>query len=179
MTAAPVVVHPLHRAVAGHAVDTVFAGLSPHSRYLRFHSPVPRLSAQVRERLVDVDGRRRAAVVAEAVGPRGVEPIGIARIAGAGCGPAEMSVAVVDAWQRRGVGTRLLTAVADLAERLGYDELHGTVLPENAAMLGMARRVAPWLRARYDGEVVQLVVPLGAAALTVTHEDLMADLVGR
>jgi GNAT superfamily N-acetyltransferase len=175
--ACPVQVGPLDRADAGTVVDAVFAGLSPHSRYLRFHSPVPRLPPPVRARLVDVDGSRHAAVVARACG----EPIGIARVVGDGTpgSGADLAVAVVDAWQRRGVGTRLLTALSELAERLGYGELRGAVLPENVGMQGLARKVAPWLRAHYDGEVVQLTVPLGEAAWTITHEDLVADLVRR
>jgi GNAT superfamily N-acetyltransferase len=170
-------VRPLARAEADAAVDAVFAGLGPQSRYLRFHSPVPRLPPVVRARLVDVDGRRHAAVVARTCG----EPIGIARVIGDGTPGtgADLAVAVVDAWQRRGVGTRLLTTVSELAERLGYRELRGAVLPENVAMQQLARKVAPGLRAHYDGEVVQLTVPLGEATWTVTHDDLLADLVRR
>ncbi len=172
-------VRPLERARAGDTVDTVFAGLSPHSRYLRFHSPVPRLPAAVRARLVDVDGRRHAAVVAETTAPGGPRPGGAARGSGDARGTADLAVAVVDAWQRRGVGTRLLTAVAALAEDIGYTELRGTVLPENVAMQRLARSVLPWARTWYDGEAVQIVAPIGPAAWTLTHEDLLADLVKR
>jgi GNAT superfamily N-acetyltransferase len=167
-------VRSLDRREAGRAVDTVFAGLSPDSRHLRFHSPVPRLPPAVRERLVDVDGRRRLAVAAEVAG----RPIGLVHVLGPGSGTAEVAVAVVDAWQRRGVGTRLLTAAGAIAEELGYTQLLGAVLPHNRAMLALVRRVAPWVRPHFDGEVVQLPIPLGAAACTVTHEDLIADLIG-
>jgi GNAT superfamily N-acetyltransferase len=172
-----IAVEPLDRADAEQVLDAVFAGLSLQSRLHRFHSPVPRLPPPVRARLVDVDGHRHAAVVAWTRG----EPIGIARVIGDGTpgSGADLAVAVVDVWQRRGVGTRLLTAVTDLAERLGYRELRGAVLPENVAMQKLARKVAPWLRAHYDGEVVQLTVPLGEAVWTITHEDLVADLTGR
>lgn len=168
------IVRPLDRASADAAVDAVFAGLSPRSRYLRFHSPVPRLPASVRARLVDVDGRRHAAVVAE---DRGLGPIGLAQIFGDGHGTGDVAVAVVDAWQRHGIGRRLLTAVAALAEEIGYTELRGSVLPENVAMQGLARSVLPWARPWFDGETVQFVASIGPAAWTVTHEDLLADLV--
>ncbi|OZM81485.1 GNAT family N-acetyltransferase [Pseudonocardia sp. MH-G8] len=170
-----VVVRPLDRAGAGAAVDAVFAGLSPRSRYLRFHSPVPRLPATVRQRLVDVDGRRQAAVVATVCGT----PVGIARVIGDGDGAADVAVAVVDAWQRRGVGRELLTALAALAEEIGYRELRGSILPENVAMRGLAARVLPWARPWFDGDTVQFAAPIGPAAWTVTHEDLLADLVRR
>jgi GNAT superfamily N-acetyltransferase len=167
------VVRPLDRAGAEAAVDGVFAGLSPRSRYLRFHSPIPRLPTSVRARLVDIDGTRHAAVVAEV---RDIGPIGLAQVFGAGHGPGDVAVAVVDAWQRRGIGRRLLTAVAALAEEIGYTELRGTVLPENVAMQRLARSVLPWARPWFDGEAIQFAAPIGPAAWTVTHEDLLADL---
>lgn len=170
------VVRPLDPERAGAAVDAVFACLSPQSRYLRFHSPVPRLPPAVRDRLVDLDGVRHAAVVAEA---RDLGPIGLAEVFGDGRGTADLAIAVVDAWQRRGIGTRLLHAVAALAEQIGYTELRGSVLPENVAMQRLARRVLPWARPWYDGDTIQFVAPIGPSAWTVTHEDLLADLVRR
>ncbi|HWN29191.1 MAG TPA: hypothetical protein VNP37_19660, partial [Actinomycetospora sp.] len=84
-------------------LDVVFAGLSDQSRYLRFHSPVPRLVPAVRRALAAVDGHRHVALVAVA----GREPIGIARCIDLGSGRAELAVEVVDAWHGRGVGTLL------------------------------------------------------------------------
>jgi RimJ/RimL family protein N-acetyltransferase len=157
------------------AFDAVFAGLSPRSRFLRFHSPLPRLSPQLRESLTDLDGHRRVAVLAEAGGA----PVGIAQFVATGPDEAEMAVAVVDAWQRRGVGTRLLTALTELATDLGYTRLTGSVLPENAAMLTLAARLAPWPRPTWDGEVVRVVLPLGPAAWSITDDDVLADLLAR
>jgi len=171
-------VHPLAPEDAGHAVDAVFAQLSPRSRYLRFHSPVHRLTGPVRARLVDLDGRCRAAVVAvvgRPDGPDGPSPVGIARLARSGPGSVEIAVAVADAWQRRGIGSRLVTAIAELAEGLGYTTLSGAVVPENVAMLGLVRKIFPWVRAQYDGDVVQLRIRLGSAAWTIT-DDLIAEL---
>lgn len=163
-------VRELHRAEAGEAVDTVFRGLSPHSRYLRFHAPVPRLTTSMRARLTDLDGRRRAAVVAESRRT----PVGIARLVATGEGAAEVSVAVVDPWQRRGVGTRLVTALGELAGDLRYTELHGDVLGENAAMLRVVRRVFPGARlTREEDDVVRVSCPL---TFDLTHEDLVAGL---
>jgi GNAT superfamily N-acetyltransferase len=175
-------VHPLSPEAAGHAVDAVFAQLSPRSRYLRFHSPVHRLTGPVRAGLVDLDGRCRAAVVAVVGGPdgwHGPRPVGIARLARSGPASVEVAVAVADAWQRRGIGSRLVTAIAELAESLGYTTLSGAVLPENVAMLGLVRRIFPWVLAHYDGDVVQLRIRLGPAAWTITDEDLMAGLTPR
>ncbi|GAA1270214.1 GNAT family N-acetyltransferase [Saccharothrix xinjiangensis] len=163
-------VRELHRAEAGEVVDTVFRGLSPRSRYLRFHAPVPRLTAAMRARLTDLDGRGRAAVVAESRRA----PVGIARLVATGEDAAEVAVAVVDPWQRRGVGTRLVTALGELAGDLRYTELHGDVLGENAAMLRVVRRVFPGARlTREEDDVVRVSC---SSAFDLTHEDLVAGL---
>lgn len=168
-------IRPLTAAAAPGIVDAVFGALSPRSRYLRFHSPVPRLTAPLRAHLADLDGHRHVALVAEAQGV----PIGIARFVATGDGEAEMAVAVVDRWQRRGVGQRLLTALTGIAADLGYTRLTGSVLPENTAMLALAARLAPTSRPTWDGEVVRVSLPVGTAAWTVTDEDVLADLLAR
>src|SRR5689334_17894141 len=60
----------------GDAVDVVFAGLSPHSRHLRYHSPLAELSAGTRRGLNALDGRTHVALAAFAQG----RPISIVRI---------------------------------------------------------------------------------------------------
>ena len=183
-TPEPVDVHlrPVPPGAAGPMVDTVFAGLSAGSRYLRFHAPVLRLTEPVRRRLADLDGRHRAAVVAEVLDgptPTTRTPIGMVWLVDLGAGAVDVGIAVVDRWQRRGVGRRLLLAATELAEALGYAELRGSVLPENDAMRRLARRAFPHARPRWDGDALAFAVPIGAAAHTVTHEDVLADLLFR
>jgi len=175
----PVQLRTVPAGEAGRIVDEVFAGLSAQSRYLRFHSPVSQLSGPMRRRLTDLDGRHRAAVVAEAADGPTRTPIGLVRLAEIGDGSADVAIAVVDAWQRRGIGGRLLGAAVELAETLGYTELRGLVLPENDAMRQMARRAFPQARLRFDGATLALAVPIGPAAYVVTHEDVLADLLYR
>ncbi|MGE3284537.1 MAG: N-acetyltransferase family protein [Pseudonocardia sp.] len=157
------------------AVDAVFAGLSERSRYLRFHVPVPRLTAAVRRHLHDVDGRRHAGVVAEVRGVLGARPVGIGRIVGAAGEPVELAVAVVDAWHGRGVGRALLTDLGALARDLGHGKLHGRVLAENAGVVALLRSVFPGTRHTRDGDVVHVRCPL-VDSVEITHEDLLADL---
>lgn len=163
-------VRELHAAEAGHAVDTVFDGLSPRSRYLRFHAPVPRLTASMRRRLTDLDGLRKVAVVAECHRT----PVGIARLIATGEDTAEIALAVVDPWQRKGVGTQLMAALGRLALDLRYAELHGDVLGENEPMLRLVARVFPGARlTRDEDDVIRVSYPLDHR---LTHEDLVADL---
>ncbi|WP_433263320.1 N-acetyltransferase family protein [Actinosynnema sp. CS-041913] len=163
-------VRVLDREGAGAAVDAVFEGLSARSRYLRFHAPMPRLTAAMRRQLTDLDGRRRAAVVAEC----GRQTVGIARLAATDQGTAEMAIAVVDRWQRKGVGTRLITALGNLATDLSYPGLTGEVLYENLPVLRLVRRAFPGARLEpSEDEVIRISYPLTS---TLTHEELVADL---
>lgn len=164
----------LNRETAPEAVDAVFEGLSARSRYLRFHSPTPRLTASARRVLVDVDGERHAAVCARVGG----DPVGIARlIKTGGCG-AEIAVAVVDRWQRRGIGRRLLEALTEVAARLDVAELHGDILPDNEAMLALVRKVLPGVRLTRDVDSIQLSYPLAWATAAITDADLIESLQG-
>jgi GNAT superfamily N-acetyltransferase len=157
---------PAH--AAGEVVDAVFAGMSDESRRLRFHLPMTRLPAYLRQELVKLDGCTRAAVAAYADG----EPIGIARVAAVSRTQVEAAVAVVDSWQGRGIGRRLFAAAADLAADLGYCELAADVLRENTAMLRLLAGVFPEMQIERDGHVMHVVVDLG---VTVGTEPVFAE----
>jgi len=163
----------------GNLLDALMAGLSPHSRYLRFHSPVPRLTAAMRRALLDVDGHDRIALVAESGDGT---PVGIARTIRDPRRPteAELAVAVVDAWHRRGVGRHLVTAVADRALSVGVRRLTARVLPENTAALGLLRATFPVCLTRHDDDALVLVALLGDGDGTdrwaITMDDILADL---
>ncbi|WP_439660686.1 GNAT family N-acetyltransferase [Lentzea sp. HUAS TT2] len=162
----------LNRDTAPEAVDAVFEGLSARSRYLRFHSPTPRLTASARRVLVDVDGERHSAVCARVGG----DPIGIARVIKTGeCG-AEIAVAVVDLWQRRGVGRLLLEELTSIAARMEVAELHGNVLPDNHAMLALVRKVLPGVRLTREIDTIELSYPLAWVSAEISDADLVESL---
>jgi GNAT superfamily N-acetyltransferase len=166
-------VRPLRRD-EGAVLDTVFAGLSPRSRYLRFHSPVGRLGPPIRRALLAVDGWHHVALVA--VSGHG-EPVGIARLIRDRLRPDEAEVAfeVVDAWHRRGVGRLLLTALAEHAERVGVRRVHALVLPENTAAFALLRSVFPVCLARPGRDATELVCLL-AGGWEITMDDVLDDL---
>lgn len=55
-------------------------------------------------------------------------------------GVGEYTVYVAGRWHGRGVGGRMLAALAGEAPRFGYWKLVGMILPENEAGLALARR---------------------------------------
>ncbi|PVZ13092.1 GNAT family N-acetyltransferase [Actinomycetospora cinnamomea] len=141
-------------------LDAVFTGLSDHSRYLRFHGATPRLTGPVRRKLTAVDGRRHLAVAAFA--PTG-EPVGIARLIWLGLRDAELAVEVVDAWQGRGVGRRLLHAIAARGREEGYARLVAVVLAENTAMQALLASVLPIVAVETDAHEITLTADLRPA----------------
>src|SRR5438874_10019038 len=132
-----------------------FSRMSERSVYFRFFSPLKRLPEEVAHRLARVDYDQRFALVATTHRPDGREHIlGVARYDRApGTATAEVAVAVVDDLQRQGIGSGLLSLLAQVAARHGIEELTLIVLPENQSMLGLLRRLGWIHRAQFKGGV--------------------------
>jgi GNAT superfamily N-acetyltransferase len=155
------------------AVDAVFDGLSARGRYLRFHTPMPVLSAADRRRLLDVDGTTHVALVAEM--PSG-EPIGVARLIALDPKRAELAIAVIDELQGRGVGRLLLEALAGLGRELGYEELVADVLRDNVRIVRLLRSVFTSTRMVWNDGTLRVTCPLNRSDLCITDEDILMDL---
>jgi RimJ/RimL family protein N-acetyltransferase len=135
-----------------------FSRMSERSVYFRFFSPLKRLPEAMARRLAHVDYEQRFALVASTHRPDGREHIlGIARYDRApGTNSAEVAVAVVDEVQRQGVGSGLLSLLAQVAREHGIEELTLIVLPENQSMLGLLRRLGWIHRAQLRGGVYEI-----------------------
>jgi AcrR family transcriptional regulator/GNAT superfamily N-acetyltransferase len=73
---------------------------------------------------------------------------------------AEIAELVEDAYQGHGIGTRLLRHMLELAPRLGFTGVVGTVLAENAEMLDVLEATGlDWTRERREG-VLTMRAPL-------------------
>jgi len=121
-----------------------FRTLSPNSRHRRFLAVVNELPPSVLSRFARPDGRDEVALVAIASDGRSQPVVGEARFAfDADCGGcAEFAIAVTDPEQRRGLGERLLRALLRYAAENDIACVYGDVLPDNHAILGLARKLA-------------------------------------
>ena len=124
------------------ALAAAFEQLSARSRYLRFHSGQPRLSEQMVTYLTDIDHHDHEALVAVSPGSDGII-IGVARFIRDPGQPetAEVAVAVVDSWQRRGLGTLLLRRLARRATEVGVTDFVAYILTENGPTMELVRRL--------------------------------------
>lgn len=136
---APITIRPLRRDDEQREIAFINS-LSEQSRHFRLFTPLKYLSREMLSQFMDVDYDRRMALVATVGGAGGEEFIGVARY-GATDGPerAELGVTVADAWHRRGIATLLIRALMRFARAHGFRQLTGFVLPDNQAMLALAR----------------------------------------
>jgi GNAT superfamily N-acetyltransferase len=143
-------------------VREVFAGLGPRSRERRFLAPKPRLTGPDLRQLAAVDGVDHVALVAM----HEDQAIGVARFVRDPGDPetADAAIAVVDAWQRRGVGTALVSALLERGREAGVRRFGVTVLRDNDGALRLLHRARVEVdRLAIDGDTIELAVsPLGS-----------------
>ena len=134
------------------------AAMSERTVYFRFFSPLKRMPDALAHRLAVVDYKDRVALVATTHRPTGSERIvGVARYDRvAGADVAEVAVAVVDEFQRRGLGGALLAILTRLAREHGIKGFSLIVLPENEQMLGLLRKMGWIHHAKLSGSVYEI-----------------------
>lgn len=117
--------------------------LSPASRYLRFHSPVERLTPAQLDYLTRVDHVDHEALVALDLDRPGAPGIGVARYIRESDDPlvAEAAVTVADEYHGQGAGTVLLGALSARARANGVTVFRNYVLAGNTAMLDVFDRL--------------------------------------
>jgi acetyltransferase len=121
------------------AVQAFVTALSDRSRLLRYFRPLRELPAQMLRQLAEADGQCNAVFVALARDTAGSRIVGLAQYALEDDRGCEFALVVADGWQGCGLGRRLLQTLLDAALRAGVTRMHGDVLRENRAMLGLAR----------------------------------------
>jgi len=118
-----------------------FDRLSPESRYARFFSPMPRLSAPLLDYFTEVDYDNHFAWVALAREANENVGVGVARyVRLPDSSVAEAAVTVVDPYQRRGIGGFLLDALILEALAHGIYRFEGLVLVGNTSMIAVLLR---------------------------------------
>lgn len=136
MRAEAVELRPLRRGDRA-AVLEIFAGLGERSRHQRFLTPKTRLTNTELRQLTAVDHHHFAVL---AVATDDASPVGIARFIRDRRRPevADVAMAVVDAWQGRGIGRLLATALAQRAVEIGVRRFEVLIAHDNQAALRLA-----------------------------------------
>jgi GNAT superfamily N-acetyltransferase len=137
------------------AIEAMFARCSVESRYARFHAPLAAIPASHLADLFASSGQHEAWV-----GTLRSEPATVVALGSwaAHRADAELALLVEDAWQRRGVGSRLLEVLAARTQRAGYCRLTASVLTEARHVVRMLRAVVGPTAVRVDGHVSHVVI---------------------
>ncbi len=132
-----------------------FERLSPESRYRRFFGPVVHLSEDDLDYLTRVDHHDHEALVAVEEGTG--EGVGVARFVRTGPDVAEPAIVVLDDWQGRGAGTRLLDALVERARAEGIQRFEASVLAYNADSIHLLDGLGHTTRKRHGTEVELMI----------------------
>jgi GNAT superfamily N-acetyltransferase len=142
----------VRRATEGdrQALVRMLARCSGETRYRRFHGPVRLFPERYLTEALSGSPVHFALVASVpsasgAEGAAGEDAVGEDVVALASCravaeGVAELGVLVEDAWQRRGIGDRLLREMTDFATRSGLRALQAQLLAEQPWIAGLLRR---------------------------------------
>ncbi|MGO9973061.1 MAG: GNAT family N-acetyltransferase [Solirubrobacteraceae bacterium] len=157
-------------------IKEFFDGLSPDSRYLRFHGYVR--SDFAARAAVDADGRDRLALIAR----HDNRVVAVAGFDGLRepCA-AEVAFAVADDFQHRGTGTRMLEQLAEIAAERGITRFDAEVMFSNQPMLGVFESVGFGVRRRgSSGELtVSLdITPTKSVRERIDERDHLAAVAG-
>jgi len=137
-----------------------FERLSPESRYRRFLAPMTELSQSTVRYLTEIDHHDHEAMIAldEQTG----EGIGVARYVRDPDHPdvAEVAVTVIDDWQGRGLGTRLLEVISARARDEGITRFTALMLATNKEMMDLFQELDPVRIADRELGTVEIEVPI-------------------
>jgi putative redox protein len=142
-----------------------FENLSDESRYRRFLSPHGGLSPAELRYFTEVDHHDHEALVA--LDPRTGHGIAVARYIRSTDDPtvAELAVAVIDDWQARGVGSRLVAELADRARDEGITRFSAYVLASNEMMLNLLEDLGTVRVIHTERGTVELTVELSTSGI--------------
>ncbi len=130
-----VTLRPIRPEDAG--IEQAFVrGLSAESRYARFLDMQQELTPVMLSRFTQIDYDREMALIATVATQEGEVQVGVARYIinpdGESC---EFAIVVADAWQKHGIGHKLLATLVDVACDKGLKRMEGDVLASNDSML--------------------------------------------
>jgi acetyl coenzyme A synthetase (ADP forming)-like protein len=138
------------------ALAAFLSGLSQQSLYHRFHG-LPTVDEKLVAAFLEPDWHERGHLIAEMEG-RVIALASYVRLRDPVA--AEVAFAVADAFQRRGIGTRLLEQLAERAAAVGIERFVAEVLAENSQMLRVFEAVGFESTRKLESGTVEVEFPI-------------------
>jgi GNAT superfamily N-acetyltransferase len=151
------------RALRPNDKDDLLAAVdrtSTQSLYRRFFTVRRGFTEREKAFFLNVDFANHVALVALAEEGGQSVIVGGGRYIVAAPGMAELAFAVVDQYQRQGIGAALMHHLATIARGAGLKELIAEVLPDNAPMLRVFEKSGFRVSSKRDPQVVHVALRL-------------------
>ena len=146
------------------ALVRFFRELSDRSLYLRFHGH-PTVDERLVEPVVDPDWVDRGALIGSVVESGEERVVALANYVRLRDPlTAEVAFAVADAYQARGIGTRLVEQLAARAASHGIERFVGEVMADNSAMIHVFEKVGFEVARTLAGGEVEMTFPIAPTA---------------
>jgi RimJ/RimL family protein N-acetyltransferase len=144
-------------------IVNAFVNLQPHTIRMRFFYAKKSLKEDELRWLEEIGHGSHVGLAATV--PRGREELIIGEGSYAACGRmAEIGFTVVEAWQGRGIASRLLQHLASIARDRGIDRFEAYVLKGNEPMLAVFRHSGFAMTTREDLETLHVTLLLDSPA---------------
>ena len=132
--------------------------LSSQAKYFRFMRGLNELTQEMLVRFTQLDYHRELALIAVLEQSGEETELGVARYVtnpdGVSC---EFALVVADEWQKKGIGSRLMTALMDAAHQRGLKHMEGEILATNHTMLELVERLGFTVYTSPDDPTIKLV----------------------
>ncbi|MGA2015057.1 MAG: GNAT family N-acetyltransferase [Solirubrobacteraceae bacterium] len=156
---------------------SAFDALSDESRHRRFFAALRELSPAPLAYLTEVDHHDHEALLA--IEPSTGACVGVARLVRIGPQVAEPAIVVSDGWQRLGLGSALLDALATRACAEGITRFSATVLAENTDAIRLLERLGATAASESGPEMrFDVALPDGGGAGRTLRELLSVAAAG-
>jgi len=145
--------------------------LSPRTMYLRFHY-MPTLGPEDATRFCTVDYRDAFAFVAEVLREQRQDIVAIGRYYRLpNKHSAEVAFAIEDAYQGRGIGTKLMEWLANVARENDITTFEADVLAENEEMMTVFRDYGFHITSELEADVYHVTFPIARTKRVVKKEE--------
>lgn len=146
--------------------------LSPQTRYLRFHYLPKKFSPEDALRYCTVDYNNTFAIVAEVLMEQGRDIIAVGRYFRLpGKRSAEVAFAIDDAYQGKGIGTKLVEWLVHIAREKGIHTFEADVLGENRAMMAVFRDYGFHVSSSLQAGTYHVVFPITPTLRVLRKEE--------
>ncbi len=131
--------------------QTMIHHLSPQTIYFRFMQAIQELTPEMLMRFTQIDYDQEMAFVAVVLQDEQEMEVGVARyVTNPDKNSCEFAIVIADAWQGKGIGSRLMQQLIKHAQQQGLSVMEGEILVENRGMLALMNKLGFTTRLKPD-----------------------------